>query len=79
MFVSQKSFHSFITQIRFEPFTRFSSLPLYIQNVQTDVDNWQNFDANAPTIDDSTRRLAICNMDWDKITADDLFGRFRPD
>ena len=41
------------------------------------MDNWQNFDAEAPTTEDATRRLAVCNMDWDKITADDLFGRFK--
>jgi hypothetical protein len=40
------------------------------------VDNWQDFDAEAPTTEDATRRLAVCNMDWDKITADDLFGTF---
>ncbi|CAB3979337.1 Hypothetical predicted protein [Paramuricea clavata] len=44
-----------------------------ISNIESEADNWQDFDADAPTTENSTRRLAICNMDWDKITANDLF------
>ena len=27
------------------------------------------------TTEDATRRLAVCNLDWDRVTATDLFGR----
>ncbi|EZA60993.1 ESF1 homolog [Ooceraea biroi] len=34
--------------------------------------NWGELDKEAETTDEITRRLAICNMDWDKIRAVDL-------
>lgn len=37
-------------------------------------DNWHDFDANVPMTEEATRRLAVCNMNWDKITVDDLYG-----
>ncbi|CAH0715664.1 unnamed protein product, partial [Brenthis ino] len=33
---------------------------------------WGELDADADTTDESTRRIAICNMDWDNIKATDL-------
>ncbi|CAH2242060.1 jg1309, partial [Pararge aegeria aegeria] len=33
---------------------------------------WGELDADAETTDESTRRIAICNMDWDNIKASDL-------
>lgn len=39
---------------------------LFIEHV------WGEMDAEAPTTEDSTRRLAACNMDWDRIRASDI-------
>lgn len=39
---------------------------LFIEHV------WGEMDAEAPTTDESTRRLAACNMDWDRIRASDI-------
>ncbi|CAF4881715.1 unnamed protein product [Pieris macdunnoughi] len=33
---------------------------------------WGELDADADTTDESTKRIAICNMDWDNIKASDL-------
>ncbi|CAG4965258.1 unnamed protein product [Parnassius apollo] len=33
---------------------------------------WGELDADAETTDESTRRIAICNMDWDNIKATDI-------
>ncbi|XP_028173562.1 ESF1 homolog [Ostrinia furnacalis] len=33
---------------------------------------WGELDADAETTDESTKRIAICNMDWDNIKASDL-------
>ncbi|XP_045773040.1 ESF1 homolog [Maniola jurtina] len=33
---------------------------------------WGELDADAETTDESTRRIAVCNMDWDNIKATDL-------
>ena len=32
-------------------------------------------DVSTKTTKDSTRRLAVCNLDWDRVTATDLFGK----
>lgn len=39
---------------------------LFLKNV------WGELDNDAPRTDESTRRLASCNMDWDKIRAIDI-------
>lgn len=39
---------------------------LFIEHV------WGELDIDAPRTDDSTRRLAVCNMDWDRIRASDI-------
>lgn len=40
------------------------------------LENWLESEASAPVTEESTSRLAVCSMDWDKITADDLFVLF---
>lgn len=42
---------------------------------------WGELDNDADTTDDSTKRLAVCNMDWDRVRAVDLmvlFSSFLP-
>lgn len=36
-------------------------------------DKWGELDHDADTTEDATKRLAVCNMDWDRVHADDLF------
>jgi hypothetical protein len=49
---------------------------------EEDVDHgWGELDKEAPTTEASTNRLALCNMDWDRIKAQDLmvlFSSFLP-
>lgn len=43
--------------------------------------NWGELDKDAESTDEVTRRLAVCNMDWDRIRASDLmvlFNSFLP-
>ena len=38
---------------------------------------WGELDKDAKRKEDAvTSRLAACNLDWDRVTANDLYGRF---
>ncbi|XP_005100252.1 ESF1 homolog [Aplysia californica] len=56
-------------------------LPEYTQDFdmeETDVDHrWNELQTDAPEVSQSTRRLAVCNMDWDFVKAQDLFVLFK--
>ena len=36
-------------------------------------DQWGELDRDAETTEEETRRLAVCNMDWDRVGAADLY------
>ena len=36
-------------------------------------DKWGEMDGEAERTEDATDRLAVCNMDWDRVGADDIF------
>lgn len=40
------------------------------------VHNWGEFDKDVPLTSELSRRLAVCNVDWDNITATDIFVVF---
>ena len=47
------------------------------QKISDDIENeafdkWGELDHDAETTDEATKRLAVCNMDWDRVHADDL-------
>ena len=45
---------------------------------ETGVDHkWNELHTEAPAVSDSTRRLAVCNMDWDFVKAQDLYVLFK--
>ncbi len=37
-------------------------------------DGWGELDKDAERAEESTRRLAVCNMDWDRVGAEDVFA-----
>ncbi len=37
-------------------------------------DGWGELDKDAERSEESTRRLAVCNMDWDRVGAEDVFA-----
>ena len=42
---------------------------------------WGEIDQNVERVPDATRRLAMCNMDWDRVKAKDIFmllNSFKP-
>ena len=38
-----------------------------------DFDKWGELDHDAEETEEATKRLAVCNMDWDRVGADDLY------
>ncbi|GFS02325.1 ESF1 like protein [Elysia marginata] len=45
---------------------------------ETEVDHkWNELHTEAPEVTESTKRLAVCNMDWDFVKAQDLFVLFK--
>ncbi|CAL1536179.1 unnamed protein product [Lymnaea stagnalis] len=58
-----------------------TELPEFTQEFaleETEIDHkWNELHTDAPAISESTRRLAVCNMDWDYVKAQDLFILFK--
>ena len=54
----------------------FFLLKRYSWLLQEDIEHpWGEMDVSTKTTETATRRLAVCNLDWDRVTATDLFGR----
>lgn len=48
-----------------------------IQTKQEDMEHpWGEMSVSTKITEDATRRLAVCNLDWDRVTATDLFVLF---
>ncbi len=43
------------------------------EEVEEQFDKWGELDHDAETTEVDTSRLAVCNMDWDRVDADDIF------
>lgn len=61
----------------------FYLFKVFSNNICTeDVEhNWGELDKDADNVSEATSRLALCNMDWDRIQAADLmilFNSFSP-
>ena len=41
------------------------------------IHDWGELDHDVPVSDNTSCRLAVCNMDWDRVTASDLLGMGR--
>ena len=53
----------------------FVLLKNYSWLLQEDIEHpWGEMDVSTKTTEAATRRLAVCNLDWDRVTATDLFG-----
>lgn len=50
---------------------------LRFEIAQEDIEHpWGEMDVSTKTTEAATRRLAVCNLDWDRVTATDLFVLF---
>ena len=49
-----------------------ASLYLFLFVEQIDH-KWGEMDQNVERVEEATRRVAMCNMDWDRVSAKDIF------
>ena len=40
------------------------------------MDTWRESQEEVATADETSRRLAVCNMDWDHLEARDVYGGY---
>ena len=50
-------------------------LPNYIFFLQA-LEAWREEKDNVAVGDATSHRLAVCNMDWDRLEANDIYGEF---
>lgn len=43
------------------------------EEADEDFDKWGELDHDAESTEEVSRRLAVCNMDWDRVEAEDIF------